>query len=343
AAAVGTGVVRSGVLSSSIGTSGVLFAHSDAITLDPLGRLHSFCHAVPGQYHLMAVTLSAGGAFQWFRNLVQLAACSLQLAGGASDSQSAIYNLQFDDLIALATPVAPGAEGLLFLPYLSGERTPHLDPLARGAFVGLTTRHTLGHMARAVMEGVVFALRDGLEIMRELGVPIDEIRATGGGGKSALWRQLQADIYRTPLFTLAAEEGPAYGAALLAGVGTGVYADVQQAVTSGVRVVDTTEPNAEAAQRYDEIYSIYRTVYSQLRGTMHRLAALGGGFRIQNSEFRRSEITTIHSAPRVGAKHRPPDPSVIAYDPWRMLRPVYDPSPCLLSPRGYDEIDISSN
>jgi xylulokinase len=258
AAAVGTGVVRSGVLSSSIGTSGVLFAHSDTIALDPQGRLHSFCHAVPGQYHLMAVTLSAGGAFQWFR-----------------DSLAAAGPISFDQITALAANVAPGAEGLLFLPYLSGERTPHLDPLARGAFVGLTTRHTLGHMARAVMEGVVFSLRDGLEIMRALQVPTTDIRATGGGGKSPLWRQLQADIYGAPLHILAAEEGPAYGAALLAGVGAGVYTDVQQAVESGVRVVDTTEPNAAAVQHYDAVYAVYREVYGQLRETMHRLTALG--------------------------------------------------------------------
>lgn len=257
AAAVGTGVVRAGVLSSSIGTSGVLFAHSDGPALDPGGRLHGFCHAVPGAYHLMAVTLSAGGALAWLRDALRAVA----------------PDLSFDTLAGLAAAAPPGAEGLLFAPYLSGERTPHLDPLARGAWVGLTGRHGLGHMARALMEGVVFALRDGLEIMRGLGVPADEIRATGGGGRHALWLQLQADIYGAPVRTLAAEEGPAYGAALLAGVGAGVYADVAEAVAAGVRVTGETAPDPARARRYDELYAAYAQLYPALRGTMH---ALGG-------------------------------------------------------------------
>lgn len=258
AAAVGTGVVRAGVVSSSIGTSGVLFAHSDGPALDPGGRLHGFCHAVPGAYHLMAVTLSAGGAFQWLRDTLRAVA----------------PELSFATLAELAAAAPPGAEGLLFAPYLSGERTPHLDPLARGAWVGLTGRHGLGHMARALMEGVVFSLRDGLEIMRGLGVPAEEIRATGGGGRHALWLQLQADIYGAPVATLAAEEGPAYGAALLAGVGAGVYADVAAAVAAGVRVTGTTEPDPARARRYDELYGAYTQLYPALRGTMHALAGM---------------------------------------------------------------------
>jgi xylulokinase len=250
AAAVGTGVVRAGVVSSSIGTSGVLFAHSDAPALDPRGRLHGFCHAVPGQYHLMAVTLSAGGALQWLRNSLRAVA----------------PQLGYDELAALAAATPPGAEGLLFTPYLTGERTPHLDPLARAAFVGLTARHGLGHMARAVMEGVVFALRDGLEIMRGLGVPAGEIRATGGGGKSPLWLQLQADIYGAPVATLAAEEGPAYGAALLAGVGAGVFADVGAAVAACVRVVGVTAPDPASSAAYADAYAAYDKVYPALRG-----------------------------------------------------------------------------
>ncbi len=257
AAAVGTGVVRAGVVSSSIGTSGVLFAHSDGPALDPGGRLHGFCHAVPGAYHLMAVTLSAGGALAWLRDTLRAVA----------------PELSFETLAGLAAAAPPGAEGLLFAPYLTGERTPHLDPLARGAWVGLTSRHGLGHMARAVMEGVVFALRDGLEIMRGLGVPVEQIRATGGGGKSPLWLQLQADIYGAPVQTLAAEEGPAYGAALLAGVGAGVFADVGQAVAQGVRVTGATEPVAANVARYDELYTAYTTLYPALRQTMHALAS----------------------------------------------------------------------
>lgn len=259
AAAIGTGIIKSGVVNSSIGTSGVVFAHSDNIALDPQGRLHTFCHSVPGAWHMMAVTLSAGGAFGWLRNTLRQT--------GASD-------LSYDDLTAAAANVPAGAEGLIFLPYLSGERTPHLDPLARGAFVGLTTRHGIGHMARAVMEGVTFSLRDGIEIMRELGVPTTDVRATGGGGKSPLWRQMQADIYNAPVSTLAAEEGPAYGAALLAGVGTGHFADVNDAVTRCVRVVATTQPDPTMVAKYNQIYAIYRTMYSHLSADMHALAQL---------------------------------------------------------------------
>lgn len=259
AAAIGTGIIKSGVVNSSIGTSGVVFAHSDNIALDPHGRLHTFCHSVPGAWHMMAVTLSAGGAFGWLRNTLR---------------QTGASNLSYDDLTAAAAQVPAGAEGLIFLPYLSGERTPHLDPLARGAFVGLTTRHGIGHMARAVMEGVTFSLRDGIEIMRELGVPTTDVRATGGGGKSPLWRQMQANIYNAPVSTLAAEEGPAYGAALLAGVGTGHFADVNDAVTRCVRVVATTQPDPAMVAKYDQIYAIYRTMYSHLSADMHALAQI---------------------------------------------------------------------
>lgn len=255
AAAVGTGVVRAGVVSSSIGTSGVVFAHSDSIALDPQGRLHTFCHAVPGRYHLMAVTLSAGGSFRWLRDAI-----------GASQT--------YDELTAQAATVPPGCEGLLFLPYLTGERTPHLDPLARGAFVGLTARHTRAHLVRAVMEGVVFSLRDGLEIMRGLGVPLKQIRATGGGRRSQLWRQMQADIYGAEVVTLAAEEGPAYGAALLAGVGAGVFADVHQAVDQCVVETGRTEPGDGIQSHYEVAYGIYRELYGQLHASMHQLAAV---------------------------------------------------------------------
>jgi xylulokinase len=258
AAAIGTGIIRDGVISSSIGTSGVLFAHSDTIRLDGQGRLHTFCHTVPGAYHLMAVTLSAGGAFQWLRNSLRTLA----------------PDLGYDQLVALAAQTPPGAEGLLFLPYLSGERTPHRDPLARGAFVGLTVRHTLGHMARAVMEGVVFSLRDGLEIMRELGLAIDEVRVTGGGARSALWRQMQADILDQPVTTMRAEEGPAFGAALLAGVGAGVYPDVQGAVDAAVHTGDTFDPQPQAAQQYDSMYEVYRGLYGALKPAFHALGAM---------------------------------------------------------------------
>jgi xylulokinase len=261
AAAVGTGIVRSGVISSSIGTSGVLFAHTDTIAIDPQGRLHTFCHAVPNQYHLMAVTLSAGGSFQWFRNLLR----------------QVHPDLTYDTLITLAREAPMGAEGLLFLPYLSGERTPHLDPLARGAFVGLTTRHTLAHMARAVLEGVIFSLRDGLELMKTLGVPLEEVRTTGGGGRSSLWQQLQADIYGMEIATLTVEEGPAYGAALLAGVGAGVFADVGDAVRQCVTVKNVTKPDSAHTERYEAYYSIYRALYGAMHPHFHALSHLAMG------------------------------------------------------------------
>ncbi|HBY95450.1 MAG TPA: xylulokinase [Chloroflexi bacterium] len=259
AAAIGTGIVRTGVISSSIGTSGVLFAHSDEIRLDPLGRLHTFCHSVPDRYHLMAVTLSAGGSFRWFRDLLR-------------QVHPAAQSLSYNTLTAAAATVPPGAEGLLFLPYLTGERTPHLDPLASGAFVGLTARHGLGHLARAVMEGVVFSMRDGLEIMRQLGLPRGQIRATGGGARSPLWRQMQADIYGAEVVTLTAEEGPAYGAALLGGVGAGVFDSVYDAVDRCVAVADVTRPHSLVQPHYEAVYTIYRGLYGALRGTMRDLA-----------------------------------------------------------------------
>ena len=253
AAAVGTGIVSSGLVNSSVGTSGVLFAHTLEFNPDPSGRLHAFCHAVPGAYHLMGVTLSAGGSLSWWRETV----------GG-----------DFDDLVGAASEVPPGSEGLVFLPYLSGERTPHLDPAARGAFFGLTARHGVAHMTRAVMEGVVFSLRDSLEIMRGLGVPVEDVRATGGGARSALWRQLQADIYGTPIRRTAADEGPAYGAALLAGVASGVYAGVDEATSVIELREETTEPDPKRVRVYEEHYEVYRSLYPATRSAMGRLTDL---------------------------------------------------------------------
>jgi xylulokinase len=259
AAATGTGVIREGIISSSIGTSGVLFAHIDNILLDPQGRLHTFCHAVPGAYSLMAVTLSAGGAFQWLRNTLR----AIAPAGSTFD---------YEQVVNLAQQTPPGAEGLLFLPYLSGERTPHRDPLARGAFVGLTLRHGLGHMARAVMEGVIFSLRDGLTIMEDLGLPISEVRAIGGGARSAMWCQMQADIFGRSIVRMRAEEGPAFGAAILAGVGVGLYRDVQAAVSATVGTREMIAPKAETSRTYADLYAIYRQLYSSLRSTFSALA-----------------------------------------------------------------------
>jgi xylulokinase len=255
AAAIGTGITRDGLMSSSIGTSGVLFAHADAPAIDPSGRIHAFCHAVPRKDCLLAVVLSAGGSLRWWRDVT-----------GAG----------YDTLVAEAQDTPPGAEGLVFLPYLTGERTPHLDPLASGVFLGLTARHARGHMTRALMEGVLFAMRDGLEIMRDLGVRPKEIRATGGGATSELWLRLQADVYGLPVHRLEIEEGAAYGAALLGHVAAGTFANVD-AATSVVRTnPEVTEPDPRAAERYEALHGVYRGLYAPLREDMHRLAALAG-------------------------------------------------------------------
>jgi xylulokinase len=263
AAAVGAGIIREGLLSSSIGTSGVLFAHAERFAPDPSGRLHAFCHAVPGKYHLMGVTLSAGGSLRWWRDT---------LGGGGARADAPTY----DALAAAAAGVPPGAEGLLFLPYLTGERTPHLDPAARGAFVGLTARHTPAHLTRAVMEGVVFSLRDALEIMRGLGIAAEEVRATGGGARGALWRQLQADIYEATIRRTVAEEGPAYGAALLGGVAAGVYRDVEDACARVQLRDEATAPDPERARRYRDLYAVYRSLYPANKDAMRRLSELAG-------------------------------------------------------------------
>ena len=257
AAAVGNGVVRDGLVSCSIGTSGVLFAHSDVLSLDLSGRLHAFCHAVPERYHLMGVTLAAGASLRWWGEVV-----------GKPD---------YDELSELASHAPPGAEGLVFLPYLTGERTPHMDPHARGAFVGLTSRHGLGHLTRAVMEGVAFSLRDSLEITVGLGIKPNQIRATGGGARSALWRQLLADVMSCPIVRTQADEGPAYGAALLAGVASGMYTDVAEATAQISLRPDICEPNPSAARRYMDYYAAYRELYPATRSAMHSLSDLARG------------------------------------------------------------------
>ncbi|RIK45560.1 MAG: xylulokinase [Chloroflexi bacterium] len=246
AAAVGTGVIRPGIVSVSIGTSGVVFAHTDQFAPDPSGRLHAFCHAVPGRYHLMGVTLAAGGALRWLRDVV---------APGVA----------YDLLVAEAERVPPGADGLLFLPYLSGERTPHMDPDARGAFAGLSLAHTRAHLTRAVLEGVAFSLRDALEIMRALGTPLEEIRAVGGGARSPLWRSILATVVGAPLVRTVAEQGPAFGAAFLAAVGAGYFPDVA-AAAAVVRLRDEiTAPDTAARERYIEQYARYRRLYPSIR------------------------------------------------------------------------------
>ncbi|MGH7903156.1 MAG: xylulokinase [Candidatus Dormibacteraceae bacterium] len=251
-AAVGVGAIHSQVAMSSIGTSGVIFAPTETFSPDSLGRVHAFCHAVPGGYHLMGVTLAAGGSLRWWRDE----------CGGGED---------YEDLAALAATAPPGAEGLIYLPHLFGERSPHLDPRARGAFVGLTGRHHRAHLTRAVMEGVLFSLRQPLDIIAVAGQPA-EMRATGGGSRSDLWLQLQADIYGLPIEVTAVDEGAAYGAALLAGVAAGIFTDTRDACRV-VRVRDTIGPDHHRTEIYDELFGIFTGLYPALRGTMHALGA----------------------------------------------------------------------
>jgi xylulokinase len=252
AQAVGNGIIRPGLLSSTIGTGGQLFAPIESYRHDPALRLHTFCHAVPGLWHWMAATLTAGVALRWLRD---------QLFEG---------RYSYDDLASGAAGIPPGAEGLLFLPYLAGDRTPHLDPLARGVFFGLTLRHTWRHLARAVMEGVVFSLLDGLRLMRELGGSIDQAVASGGGARHPLWLQLQADIFDVNMIHAEGQEAAAVGAALLAGTGAGIYPDVATACTRAVHwSKDVVQPHPVDAARYQEIGERYRALYPALAGQFH--------------------------------------------------------------------------
>jgi xylulokinase len=256
AGAVGVGAVREGIVSLALGTSGVVFATVNRPFYEPAGRLHAFCHAMPGRWHLMGVMLSAAGSLRWYRDT---------LAPGVG----------YDDLLAPTAELAPGSEGLLFLPYLTGERTPHPDPLARGAFVGLTVRHTQPHLTRAVLEGVAFGLRDSFELMKGVGLrDIDQVRVSGGGARSPIWRQILADVLGAELVTVNTTEGAAYGAALLAGVGAGVWTDVDAACATAVRVTGNTTPNADRVAQYAPVYAAYRALYPALQPSFAQLAAL---------------------------------------------------------------------
>ncbi len=255
AQATGVGAVKPGIVALTVGTSGVVFAPLGSYAYEPEGRLHAFCHAVPGQWHFMGVMLSAAGSLQWYRDTL------------APD-------LSFDALTGEAESVPPGSDGLLFLPYLTGERTPHPDPLARGAFIGLTTRHTRGHLTRAVLEGVAFGLRDSFELIKqsEAGRRIDQVRVSGGGARSRLWRQIMADVLNAPLVTVEAPEGAAYGAALLAGVGAGIWPDVLTA-TESIPLGEPAEPGPHVSV-YDKVYAVYQSLYPTLQPTFPRLGEL---------------------------------------------------------------------
>ncbi len=265
AGAVGNGIVRQGVVSATMGTSGVVFAHADTLGFDPKGRLQRGCHAVPGAWHVMGVVLSAGGSFQWFRN--ELGKAEVEMARKKGEDP---YYLLTDE----AAVAGPGAEGLFFLPYLTGERTPHFDPDAKGAWVGLTVRHGRAHLIRALLEGATFAMRDSLELIREMGVKIDQVRLSGGGARNALWRQIQADIYGCDVHTLNSTEGPAFGVALLAQVGTGGFASVPEACDATIRAVDSARFEPRTKQYYDRAFPVYRQLYQDLRGTFKTLSML---------------------------------------------------------------------
>jgi xylulokinase len=262
AGAVGMGIVRPGAVSATIGTSGVVFAATSRPVLDPQGRIHTFCHAIPERWHVMGVTQAAGLSLRWFRD-------EFGAGNGDAGARSRPHEYAYERLTAEAAKAPPGADGLLWAPYLMGERTPHLDPLARGALVGITAQHHRGHVVRAILEGVAFSLRDSLEIFRELKIPAQSIRLGGGGARSELWRQIQADIYGMSVEIVEAEEGPAYGAALLAGVGSGVWPSVEDACDKAVRVARRVSPDAASASHLNLRYAVYRQMYPALRGIFH--------------------------------------------------------------------------
>jgi xylulokinase len=262
AGAIGNGVVKSGILSTSIGTSGVLFCHSDQPQYDASGRLHTFCHAVRGKWHMMGVNLTSGGSLQWWIDSV------LSDADGKPDRQ------RYERATSAAAAIPSGSGGLVFLPYLNGERTPHANPNARGAFVGMNLTHTRAAMTRSVMEGVTFALRDSLEIIEGLGVPVKQIRASGGGSRNPLWRQIQADVFGKKITTLEVEQGPAFGVALLAAVGDGAYPNIEAACKATIRVAAETKTIAKHVKAYNQLFPIYQDLYRQLATNMGQLAAL---------------------------------------------------------------------
>ena len=252
AGAVGMGIVRAGAVSATIGTSGVVFAATDRPALDSRGRLHTFCHAVPGRWHVMGVTQAAGLSLRWFKDRF----------GVRSENSRDPYDLLADE----ASAAPPGSAGLFWLPYLMGERTPHCDPNARAALLGLTASHNRSHVVRAIMEGVAFSLKDSFTIFEELKIPVNCIRLGGGGARSPLWRQIQADVYDQEVEIVAAEEGAAYGAAILAGVGAGAWASVDEACDAVIRVASRLEPDPTRSVIMQQGYRTYRKIYPALRG-----------------------------------------------------------------------------
>jgi xylulokinase len=263
--AIGAGIIQEGRYLSSIGSSGVIVAHANSLRRDLQARVHTFNHSVPGKWYLMGVMLSAGLSLRWFRD--EFGHMERQVA---QQTGLDVYELLGRE--AAGSP--PGSRGVVFLPYLNGERTPHADANARGVFFGLSGAHHRADVVRSIMEGVTFGLRDSVEIMRAMGLHIAQVRAIGGGAKSALWRQMQADIFQAEVATLAVDEGPAFGAALLAAVGAGVFSTVEEASEVTVQIGDTTVPDPDNRQRYDDIYGVYRQLYPALRDSFAAVAHL---------------------------------------------------------------------
>jgi xylulokinase len=255
ASAVGNGIVEPGIVSCTLGTSGVVFAHMDQVAYDPAGRVHTFCHAVRDKWHVMGVTQGAGLSLQWFRN---------QLAPGTA----------YDELMKEAEQSPAGAQGLFWLPYLMGERTPHLDATARGGWIGLTNSHRRADLIRAIIEGVSYSQRDCLDIVAGLGVPLNSVRASGGGAKSPFWRQLLADILGKRVVTLETQEGSAYGAALLALAGTGEYSSVPDVCRNTVRETESVSPRTAESAYYGKAHGVYKALYPALKGIFGKIAEL---------------------------------------------------------------------
>lgn len=262
AGAVGNGIVKSGIISSTIGTSGVVFAYTDKVTIDPKGRVHTFCHAVPNTWHVMGVTQGAGLSLKWFRDNF----CSEE-----KEVASLIDVDVYEILTKEAEKSAVGCEGLIYLPYLMGERTPHLDPFARGVFFGLSAKHTKRDMLRAVMEGVSYSLKDCMEIIKDMGIETLEVRASGGGGRSSLWRQMQADMYNTDVVTINSSEGPALGVAILSGIGAGIYSSVSEACDNIIKVSTVQKPIEKNISIYNSYYNIYKNLYTSLKNNFKEL------------------------------------------------------------------------
>lgn len=265
--AVGNGIVRKGVVSAMMGTSGVIFAHSDSMETDPEGRVHTFCHAVPGAWHTMSCMLSAGGMLQWFRNVL----CGEETAQ-AKRRKIDPYEL----IVAAAAKAVPGAEGLYCLPYLTGERTPHADPFARGCFIGLTPRHDKAMLARAVIEGITFGMKDSLDVMRAMGLKMAEIRLSGGGAKSEFWSQLQADVYGVDACVTNSTAGSAYGAMIMGGVGAGVWKTVPEACDAAVKVVKRFRKNPKMVREYARLHRPFANLYQSLRENFREIARSNG-------------------------------------------------------------------